>query len=94
VLALLGGFATADGSATLEQGNTKVFAVVNGPHECAGRALHDRCVINVEYSVAPFAGTERKKRGKGDKRSLEVAAVLRAVLESAVLVTAYSRSQV
>lgn len=37
VQARMGVFAQADGSAYLEQGNTKALAVVYGPHEVSGR---------------------------------------------------------
>jgi exosome complex component RRP41 len=33
----MGVFAQADGSAYIEQGNTKALAVVYGPHEASGR---------------------------------------------------------
>uniref|UniRef100_A0A8C6ZBR7 Exoribonuclease phosphorolytic domain-containing protein n=1 Tax=Nothoprocta perdicaria TaxID=30464 RepID=A0A8C6ZBR7_NOTPE len=36
VRARLGVFAQADGSAYIEQGNTKVLAAVYGPHEVSG----------------------------------------------------------
>lgn len=36
VQARMGVFAQADGSAYLEQGNTKALAVVYGPHEVSG----------------------------------------------------------
>ena len=94
--ARLGGFAQADGSAYLEQGNTKVLVTVYGPHDVTLRtqALHDRALINVEYRVAAFAFTERKDRRKGDRRSMETEALIKTVFESAVLGHLYSRSQV
>ncbi|KAL1279746.1 hypothetical protein QQF64_014346 [Cirrhinus molitorella] len=58
-------FAQADGSAYLEQGNTKALAVVYGPHEVRGsrsKSLHDRAVINCQYSMATFSTAERKRR--------------------------------
>lgn len=41
VQARMGVFAQADGSAYLEQGNTKALAVVYGPHEVSKIALRD-----------------------------------------------------
>ena len=38
IQARMGVFAQADGSAYIEQGNTKALAVVYGPHEASGRA--------------------------------------------------------
>lgn len=52
--ARMGVFAQADGSAYLEQGNTKVLAVVYGPHE----------VSNVSLASAN-ATTVRMKRSGG-----------------------------
>eukprot|EP00958_Prasinococcus_capsulatus_P026948 scaffold5087_cov430-Prasinococcus_capsulatus_cf.AAC.3 len=57
-------------SATLELGNTIVLAAVYGPHEVQKRSslLHDRAMITCEYSLAPFASGERRKRQRGDRR--------------------------
>ena len=45
----LGVFNQADGSAYLEQGNTKVLAAVYGPHEVKGanraKASHDKVIL-------------------------------------------------
>lgn len=79
-------FSQADGSAYIEQGNTKCLAAVYGPREviyfctCMTgiliniaqvrhrmQALADRALINVEFNVAPFSSSERKKRSKNDK---------------------------
>ncbi|KAG0185654.1 hypothetical protein DFQ28_009021 [Apophysomyces sp. BC1034] len=62
-------FSQADGSAYIEQGNTKCLAAVYGPREARHRmqALADRAIINVEFNVAPFSTSERKKRSKNDK---------------------------
>ena len=58
----------ADGSAYFELGNTKVVAAVYGPREVRrGRAVHDRAVVNCEFSMATFSTGERRKRSKGDK---------------------------
>lgn len=42
IQARMGVFAQADGSAYIEQGNTKALAVVYGPHEASGRARAGR----------------------------------------------------
>lgn len=56
-------FEQADGSAYLEMGNTRVLAAVYGPHEVRSTArtkqLHDRAVINCQYSMATFSTSER-----------------------------------
>lgn len=48
IQARMGVFAQADGSAYIEQGNTKALAVVYGPHEASGCACASR--------AAPAAG--------------------------------------
>ncbi|KAI9282146.1 putative exosomal 3'-5 [Umbelopsis sp. AD052] len=88
--------AQADGSAYIEQGNTKVLAAVYGPQEVRHRMqiLHDRAIINVEFNVAPFSTSERKKRSKNDKRSLEIASSIRQTFEPVVQTSQFPRSQI
>lgn len=71
----LGAQANADGSAYLEQGQTRVLAVVSGPHEVErrGDALHDRALLECSLFHAPFAGFDRKRRRATDRGSLEMA---------------------
>jgi exosome complex component RRP41 len=59
----------ADGAASVSHGLTQVQAQVFGPREAKMRSqtIHDRAVINVEVTVAPFSTGERRRRGKGDK---------------------------
>mmetsp|Transcript_4632 Transcript_4632/g.7862 ORF Transcript_4632/g.7862 Transcript_4632/m.7862 type:complete len:248 (-) Transcript_4632:222-965(-) len=85
-----------DGSAFLEMGNTKVLAVVYGPHEPTQRSARDpdRAVITCEYQMASFATGERRKRGKGDRQSVELASLLRQTLESVILTELYPQTQI
>ncbi|XP_061835870.1 exosome complex component RRP41 [Nerophis lumbriciformis] len=97
VQARMGVFAQADGSAYIEQGNTKALAVVYGPHEMRGsrsRTLHDRAVINCQYSMATFSTSERKRRPHGDRKSTEMSLHLKQTFEAAVLTQLYPRSQI
>ncbi|QQP55892.1 Exosome complex exonuclease RRP41 [Caligus rogercresseyi] len=79
----LGAFSwSADGSAYLEMGNTKVLAAVYGPREPRGGSSGDNsnkeeAILNVQFSSAAFSTAERKQRQRGDKRSLEMAAHLK-----------------
>ena len=52
----------ADGSAYLEQGNTKVLVTVCGPHEVSSqrKAQHDRAVLHCTYSALPFSAGQHK----------------------------------
>ncbi len=95
----LGVFPGADGSALVEHGNTKVLAAVYGPREARrrGNAEHDQAVVSVEYTVAPFAGAERRGRPRGggvDRRAHEAATALRQTFEAVVLAKQYPRSEI
>ena len=67
----------ADGSSYLEQGNTKIICTVIGPAEKGsggaagggggGGGGEGEASVIFEVNYAAFSGTERKKRGRGDK---------------------------
>mmetsp|Transcript_11432 Transcript_11432/g.20163 ORF Transcript_11432/g.20163 Transcript_11432/m.20163 type:complete len:245 (-) Transcript_11432:375-1109(-) len=86
----------ADGSAIFEMGNTKVLAAVFGPHEVENRSQQqpDRAIIKCEYGMAAFSTGERRKRGKGDRRSQELSKVIGAALEQTVMTHLLPRSQI
>ena len=94
----LGVFSQADGSAYLEQGNTKVLAAGYGPHEVRGanrsKTSHDKVLINCQYSMAVFSSGERKRRPRGDRKSLEMTMHLRQAFEAAIKTELYPRSQI
>nr|CAG4646499.1 EOG090X0BHT [Macrothrix elegans] len=93
----LGVFTQADGSAYLEQGNTKVLAAVYGPHEVRGsksKALHDQAYINCQYSTATFSMGERKRRPRGDRKSTEMNTHLEETFTAAIRTELYPRSQI
>jgi exosome complex component RRP41 len=92
----LGALPDADGSALVALGNTRVLAAVHGPREATRRSEseHDQAFLSCEFAVAPFAGSERRKRRAGDRRLAESAAALRASLESVVIARLYPRSEV
>eukprot|EP00128_Syssomonas_multiformis_P001866 Colp12_sorted_trinity150504_noHs@33285 len=98
IVCRMGVFKQADGSAYIEMGNTKALATVYGPHEVRSRGkrqpLHDRAIINCEYSQATFSTGERKSRSKGDKRSQEFSLAIRQTFESAIMVQLYPRTQI
>lgn len=62
VLCQLGSVPQADGSASIEQGLTKVIASVYGPREAERRASSEKATINVELDISPFSHVEHKKR--------------------------------
>lgn len=94
----LGVFEQSDGSAYVEMGNTRVLAAVYGPHEVKSssrlRASHEKAIINCQYSMATFSTSERKRRPRGDYRSLEITANVKEVFETAVLAQLYPYSQI
>ncbi|GAB0181161.1 exosome complex component RRP41 [Grus japonensis] len=97
VRARMGVFAQADGSAYIEQGNTKALAVVYGPHEMRGsrsKALPDRALVNCQYSMATFSTGERRRRPHGDRQAGELALHLKQTFEAAILTHLYPRSQI
>ncbi|KAM7075236.1 exosome complex component RRP41 [Molossus nigricans] len=97
IQARMGVFSQADGSAYIEQGNTKALAVVYGPHEIRGsrsRALPDRALVNCQHSSATFSTGERKRRPHGDRKSCEMGLQLRQTFEAAILTQLHPRSQI
>ncbi|RDX41750.1 hypothetical protein K466DRAFT_556160 [Polyporus arcularius HHB13444] len=87
---------TADGSAMITHGLTQVLVTVFGPREAKMRSqtLHDRAVLNVEMSVAPFSTGDRRKRSRADRRILELSAMIASTFEPVVQTTLYPRSQI
>jgi len=93
----IGVYTQAEGSAYIEQGNTKVLATVYGPHEIRGsrtRLLQDRVLVNCQYSMAVFSTAERKRRPRGDRRSVEMTKHLEQTFNAAILTKLYPRSQI
>lgn len=91
----LGVFEQPDGSAYLEQGNTKVLAAVYGPHQARSKKLDvNEMVINCQYSMATFSTSERKNRPRGDRKSQEITLYLKQALKAAIKTELYPRSQI
>ncbi|XP_041454600.1 exosome complex component RRP41-like [Lytechinus variegatus] len=93
----LGVFDQADGSAYIEQGNTKALATVYGPHEIVGgkgKPQHDKVTINCQYSMATFSTNERKNRPQGDRKSTEMSLHLQRTFEATIQTQLYPRSQI
>ncbi|KAI9184385.1 Exosome non-catalytic core component [Blastocladiella emersonii ATCC 22665] len=96
VSAKTGILSQADGSAYIEIGNTKVLAAVYGPRECRLRsqAVHDRAIINVEFTQATFSQTVRRQARKFDRKNMEIALQIRDTFEAVVQTSTYARSQI
>ncbi|ESK98268.1 exosome component 4 [Moniliophthora roreri MCA 2997] len=86
----------SDGSATISHGLTQVSVCVFGPREAKMRSqtYHDRANINIELSIASFSAGERRRRGRGDKRILELTQTLKSTFEPVIQTSLYPRSQI
>jgi len=86
----------ADGSALVTHGLTQVLVSVFGPREAKMRSqtIHNRANINVEFNIAAFSTGERRKRSRGDKRILELAAAIKSTFEPVIQTHLYPRSQI
>ncbi|XP_058876987.1 exosome complex component RRP41-like [Acipenser ruthenus] len=58
------------------------------------KCLHDRAVLNCQYSMATFSTAERKRRPHGDRKSSEMTLHLKQTFEAAILTQLYPRSQI
>ncbi|RDA82469.1 hypothetical protein CP532_0420 [Ophiocordyceps camponoti-leonardi (nom. inval.)] len=79
----------ADGSSYLEMGHTKVMGVVSGPEELPTRRggasmLEASAVVVVHVIVAGFAGVERKRRGRNDRRIQEMEMTIARTFSSVI----------
>eukprot|EP00824_Muranothrix_gubernata_P017771 TRINITY_DN3627_c0_g1_i1.p1 TRINITY_DN3627_c0_g1~~TRINITY_DN3627_c0_g1_i1.p1 ORF type:complete len:254 (+),score=27.15 TRINITY_DN3627_c0_g1_i1:1-762(+) len=92
----IGLFSQADGSAYVEMGNTKVLASVYGPREVSmkSRAEHDKAILSCEFSMATFSTGERRRKGKGDRRTAETGLLIRKAFESVILTHLFPSSQI
>ena len=87
---------SSDGSSYFEQGLNKVLAIVHGPHEPPrrGDATTERGSLNCRLVIAPFSGTDRKRRRPGERRTVELEAIIKQTFESVVMLDLYPRSEI
>eukprot|EP00823_Brevimastigomonas_motovehiculus_P000453 TRINITY_DN10557_c0_g1_i1.p1 TRINITY_DN10557_c0_g1~~TRINITY_DN10557_c0_g1_i1.p1 ORF type:complete len:245 (+),score=36.02 TRINITY_DN10557_c0_g1_i1:59-793(+) len=92
----MGLFSQCDGSASYEQGNTKMIACVYGPRESKtkSKTLHDRAVVTCEYNVASFSGMQYKKVSKNDRRNKEIALMIKETFETCIQTQLFPRTQI
>eukprot|EP00871_Galdieria_phlegrea_P004043 jgi/Galph1/463/GphlegSOOS_G5253.1 len=90
----LGTLRRADGSCSLEMGNTSVLATVYGPRELSSRQQSTSGVVYCEYSTATFATTERRKTRRGDRKSVEIASSIKKIFENVLITSSFPRSRV
>jgi len=63
-------------------------------HGSKSKALHDRALINCQYSMAVFSGVERKQRPRGDRKSVELTEHLQQAFEATIFTNLYPRAQI
>ena len=74
------------------QGNTKVLAAVYGPHEIrGGNRPAESALVNCQYSTAVFSTSERKRRPRGDRKSMEMTIHLKQTFEAVIKTDLYPR---
>ncbi|KAH6854024.1 3' exoribonuclease family, domain 1-domain-containing protein [Chaetomium sp. MPI-CAGE-AT-0009] len=100
--------AAADGSSYLEMGHTKVMCVVTGPSEPgprrggvggaggggAGGGAGGKAEIVVSIVIAGFSSVDRKRHGRGDKRTLELASTVANGLAASLHTHLFPHSQI
>lgn len=86
---------SANGSALVEYGRTKVLAAVYGPREPQARyiALPNRATIRCRYHMASFSTHERKSPAP-TRREIELSKVIREALEPVILSELYPRTSI
>ncbi|KAH6650477.1 3' exoribonuclease family, domain 1-domain-containing protein [Chaetomium tenue] len=101
--------AAADGSSYLEMGHTKVMCVVTGPSEPGprrggvggaggggggGSGAGGKAEIVVGIVIAGFSSVDRKRHGRGDKRTLELASTVANALAASLHTHLFPHSQI
>lgn len=85
---------SSDGSSYVEQGNSKIMCMVQGPMEPKLRSQIDvnKANIDVNISIANFATLQRKKRLKNEKRVVELKTAIENTFEQSIISKLYPRT--
>ncbi|KAG7292805.1 hypothetical protein NEMBOFW57_002849 [Staphylotrichum longicolle] len=99
--------AAADGSSYLEMGHTKVMCVVTGPSEPGprrggaaggggggGSGAGGKAEVAVSIVIAGFSSVDRKRYGRGDKRTLEMQSTVANALAASLHTHLFPHSQI
>ncbi len=72
----------ADGSARFKIGKTEAIAAVYGPRELVPRFMQNpqKGILRVHYNMMPFSGAGNRVKPGGNRRSKEIAMVIRNAL--------------
>lgn len=89
----------ADGSSYLEMGNTKVICTISGPSEGrrsggGGGGGDANATVQVEIGIAGFSGVDRKRRGRGDKRTSEMQMTIANAFSTTLFTHLYPHSTI
>jgi exosome complex component RRP41 len=86
----------ADGSASFKIGRTWAIAAVYGPRELFPRFLHNpkKGLLRCHYNMMPFSGSGERIRPGNNRRSQEIAMVMKKALEPVVDLTAFPNAVV
>ena len=58
------------------------------------KASHEKVYLNCQYSMATFSTGDRKRRPRGDRKSIEMTMHLKQTFEAAIMTHLYPRSQI
>ncbi|MEM2874224.1 MAG: exosome complex exonuclease Rrp41 [Candidatus Nanoarchaeia archaeon] len=85
----------ADGSCSLQLGETHVLAAVYGPREVLPKHLAEanRAYLDCIYSMAAFSTSDRARPGPS-RRSTEISKVIRDALAPAIFLEKYPRTKI
>ncbi|KAH3676375.1 hypothetical protein WICMUC_002006 [Wickerhamomyces mucosus] len=87
---------SSDGSSYVEQGNSKVICIVNGPMEPSSKAemSTSKATLKISLNVTPFSSIDRKKRSKNERRIQEIVTSLKRTFEQSIIVNKYPRTTI
>ncbi|OBA22251.1 ribosomal protein S5 domain 2-like protein [Metschnikowia bicuspidata var. bicuspidata NRRL YB-4993] len=85
---------SSDGSSYVEQGNTKVMCMIQGPMEPPLRSQlnQTQATIEINLNIASFSTLQRKKRNKNEKRILELKTTLERTFEQSIMSSLYPKT--
>jgi exosome complex component RRP41 len=87
---------SSDGSSYVQQGQTKVVCMVQGPMEPPSRQQLNttRATLSINLNITPFSSIERKKHKQNEKRTQEIVISLKRTFEQSIIVAKYPRTAI
>ncbi|HIH13700.1 MAG TPA: exosome complex exonuclease Rrp41 [Nanoarchaeota archaeon] len=86
---------SADGSAEITQGETKIVVAVYGPREVFPKhmSIADRACVECRYDMASFSTPERSRPGMS-RRSTEISKIMAEALMPAIYLEKYPKTKI